>query len=385
MTVYNNFKEKLMADKRDYYEVLGVSKSATDDEIKKAYRSLAKKYHPDLHPGDKEAEAKFKEVNEAYAVLSDADKKNKYDQYGHAAFDPSMGGGSGFGGFGGGFGDFDFGDIFSSFFGGGGSSSERRGQIDGEDIYTRVSISFEEAVFGCKKEISFARIEACEECGGSGAEKGTKPETCQTCKGTGRVTVRQQTMLGYMQSQRACQNCRGTGKIIKTPCKNCNSKGYVRVPKKLEVSIPQGIDSYQKIILRGQGSAGRNGGMNGDLIIEVTVKEHSIFTREGNNIFCEVPISFTEAALGAEIDIPTLEGKTEKFTIPEGTQSGSDFTLRGKGIANVNSRRKGDLIITVVVETPRNLSSEQKKLLSEFAKTLGESPKKKSFFEKLFK
>ncbi len=375
-----------MADKRDYYEVLGVSKSASDDEIKKAYRSLAKKYHPDLHPGDKEAEAKFKEVNEAYAVLSDADKKSKYDQYGHAAFDPSMGGGgSGFGGFGG-FGDFDFGDIFSSFFGGGSSGgSERRGAVDGDDIYTRVNISFEEAVFGCKKDVSFARIEACEDCHGSGAEKGTKPETCQSCKGTGRVTVRQQTMLGYMQSQRACQNCRGTGKIVKTPCKNCNGKGYVRVNKKLEVTIPQGIDNYQKIILRGQGSAGRNGGMNGDLIIEVRVKEHSIFKREGNNVFCEVPISFTEAALGAEIDIPTLDGKTEKYTIPEGTQSGTDFTLRGKGISDVNSRRKGDLIITAVVETPKNLSSEQKRILEEFAKTLGESPKKQSFFDKLFK
>ena len=378
-----------MADnKRDYYEVLGVSKSASDDEIKKAYRSLAKKYHPDLNPGDKVAEAKFKEVNEAYDVLSDSDKRQKYDQYGHAAFDPSMGGGgAGFGGFGGGFGDFDFGDIFSSFFGGGGSSSKRTAAIDGDDILSRVTITFDEAVFGCKKEISFARIEACPDCGASGAAKGTTPEKCGNCRGTGRVTVQQQSMFGYVQSQRACSNCRGTGKIIKTPCKNCNGKGYIKVNKKLEVTIPAGIDSAQRIILRGQGSAGRNGGANGDLIIDVRVQPHNIFTREGNNVYCEIPISFAEAALGAEIDIPVLGGKTEKYQIPEGTQSGTSFTLKGKGVADVNTKRRGDLIITVNVETPRNLTSEQKKILSEFAKTLGENNtgKKQSFFKKFFK
>ena len=375
-------------NKRDYYEVLGVSKSASDDEIKKAYRVLAKKYHPDMNPGDKEAEAKFKEANEAYAVLSDSDKRAKYDQFGHAAFDPSMGGGSGFGGFGGfGGGDFDFGDIFSSFFGGGGSSrSSRNMPIEGDDVMARITITFDEAVFGCKKEISFARVEACPECGASGAAKGTKPETCETCHGSGRVTVQQQTMLGYMQTQRACSNCRGTGKIIKTPCKNCNGKGYIKVNKKLEVSIPAGIDSMQRIILRGQGSAGRNGGSAGDLIIEVRVKEHEIFTRERNNIYCEIPISFSEATLGAEIDIPVLGGKTEKYTIPEGTQTGTAFTVKGKGIPDINSKRKGDLIITVFVETPKNLTNEQKKLLQEFSKSLGESNtgKKNSFFKKLF-
>lgn len=378
-----------MADnKRDYYEVLGVQKNAGDDEIKKAYRSLAKKYHPDMNPGDKDAEMKFKEVNEAYAVLSDADKRSKYDRFGHAAFDPSAGGGSGFGGFGG-FGgtDFDFGDIFSSFFGGGGSSRSRQNMaIEGDDVATRVTISFEEAAFGCKKDISFARIEACGECNGTGAEKGSNIETCQTCRGTGRVTVQQQTMLGYMQTQRACQNCRGTGKIIKSPCKNCNGKGRIKINKKLEVNIPAGIDHMQNIILRGQGSAGVNGGANGDLIIEVRVKEDKVFTRDGYHIYCEVPISFTEAALGADIDVPLLGGKTEKLHIPEGTQSGTSFTLRGKGIPNVNTGRKGDLIITAVVETPRNLTQRQKDILAEFAGALDDkSPKsRQSLFSKLF-
>ena len=383
-----------MADsKRDYYEVLGVSKTASDDEIKKAYRGLAKKYHPDMNPGDKEAEAKFKEANEAYDVLSDSEKRQKYDQYGHAAFDPSMGGGSGFGGFGGfGGGDFDFGDIFSSFFGGGGgggggSRSRRNMPIDGEDVSTRITIDFEEAAFGCKKEISFARIEACPECGSSGAEKGTKPETCATCRGTGSVTVKQQTMLGYMQTQRQCTECRGTGRIIKSPCKNCNGKGFIKVNKKLEVSIPAGLDTMQRIVLRGQGSAGRNGGDNGDLIIEVRVKNHEIFTRDGNNLYCDVPISFTEAALGAEIEIPILGGKPEKYEIPEGTQSGTSFTIKGKGIPDINSKRRGDLIITVLVETPKNLSSEQKKLLRQFADSLGEknNARKKGVFERFFK
>ncbi|MBQ1260594.1 MAG: molecular chaperone DnaJ [Clostridia bacterium] len=377
-----------MADKRDYYEVLGVSKTASDDEIKKAYRSLAKKYHPDMNPGDAEAEAKFKEANEAYAVLSDKEKRDKYDQYGHAAFDPASGGG-GFGGFGG-FGDFDFGDIFSSFFGGGGSSSRRRANmaVDGDDVATRITVSFEEAAFGCKKEVSFARIEGCPDCNSTGAQKGTKAETCPECNGSGTVTVRQQTMLGYMQTQKACQNCRGTGKIIKNPCRNCNGKGFIRINKKLDVSIPAGIDNMQRIVLRGQGSAGRNGGDNGDLIIEVRVKPHKIFTREGNDVYCDVPISYAEATLGAEIDIPTLDGKTRRYTIPEGTQTGASFTLRGEGITDINSKRRGDLIITVGIETPKNLNSEQKRLLKEFAASLGEdtgSVKRQNFFKNLFK
>ena len=378
-----------MADnKRDYYEVLGVSKEASEDEIKKAYRSLAKKYHPDMNPGDKEAEVKFKEANEAYAVLSDAEKRQKYDRYGHAAFDPAAGGGgSGFGGFGGFGADFDFGDIFSSFFGGGGGRSQRsNAPREGDDVAARVTISFEEAAFGCKKEISFARIESCGECSGSGAAKGSSAESCATCRGTGRVTVQQQTMLGYMQTQRACSACGGKGKIIKNPCTNCNGKGRIKINKKLEVNIPAGIDNMQNIILRGQGSAGVNGGPNGDLIIEVRVRPDKIFTREGTNIYCDIPISFAEATLGAEIEIPVLGGNTEKVKIPEGTQSGTPITLRGKGIPNVNSGRKGDLIITVNIETPKGLNKEQKELLEKFAASLGDNNTKsrQSFFSKIF-
>ena len=379
-----------MADnKRDYYEVLGVQKGASEDEIKKAYRSLAKKYHPDMNPGNAEAEVKFKEVNEAYAVLSDSEKRSKYDRFGHDAFDPTSGGG-GFGGFGGfGGADFDFGDIFSSFFGGGSTSSRSRANapIEGDDIGARISISFEEAAFGCKKDINFARVENCSDCGGSGAEKESDIEKCSECRGTGRVTVRQQTMLGYMQTQRTCPKCNGKGKIIKNPCKNCNGKGRVKLNKKLEVNIPSGIDNGNNIVLRGQGSAGVNGGPNGDLIIEVRVKEHSIFTRKSNNIYCDVPISFAEATLGAEIDVPVLGGGTDKYKIPEGTQTGTKFTMKGKGISDINTKRKGDLIITVEVETPRNLNSKQKDLLKAFSESLGESNsnKKGNFFKNLFK
>ena len=378
-----------MADKRDYYEVLGVSKSASEDEIKKAYRGLAKKYHPDLHPGDAEAEAKFKEANEAYDVLSDADKRAKYDQYGHAAFDPAAGGGSGFGGFGGfggGFGDFDFGDIFSNMFGGGGSSRSRANMpVEGDDVAARVNLSFEEAAFGCKKEVSFARVEECGDCGGSGAAKGTKPETCQTCRGTGRVTVQQRTMLGMMQTQQTCSACRGKGKIILSPCKNCKGAGYVKLTKNMTVTIPEGIGEGQRVVLRGQGSAGRNGGANGDLVIEVHIRPHAFFEREGNHIYCDIPISFTEAALGADIEIPTLEGK-QSYHIPDGTQPGTAFTLRGKGVPDLHSKRRGDLIITVNVEVPKNLSSEQKKLLQEFAKASSKdaSDKRSGFLKKLF-
>ena len=379
-----------MADnKRDYYEVLGVQKGASEDEIKKAYRTLAKKYHPDMNPGNSEAEVKFKEVNEAYAVLSDAEKRSKYDRFGHNAFDPTAGGGGyggGYGGFNGA--EFDFGDIFSSFFGGGSSSRSRaNAPVEGDDVGARITISFEEAAFGCKKEVSFARIENCSSCGGSGAEKASDIEKCPECKGAGRVTVKQQTILGYMQTQRTCQRCNGRGKIIKTPCKNCSGKGRVKINKKLEVNVPAGIDDRQNIVLRAQGSAGINGGPNGDLIIEVRIKEDKVFRREGNHVYCEVPVTFAEATLGAEIDVPVLGGGTEKFNLPEGTQSGTEFTIKGKGIPDINTKRRGDLIIKVAIETPKNLSGKQKELLMAFAESLGEnnSTKKQSFFKKFFK
>ena len=376
-----------MAEKRDYYEVLGVSKSATPEEIKKAYRALAKKYHPDMNPGDKEAEAKFKEVNEAYAILSDEDKRRQYDQLGHAAFEgPSGGGYGGYGGgFEGGFGGFDFSDIFSSFFGGGSSRADtRNAPQEGDDILTRVTLEFEEAVFGCKKEVNFSRVEGCPDCGTTGAEKGTKPETCSSCRGKGFVVAQQQTMFGYTQTRRACTSCNGTGKIIKTPCKNCNGKGYIKINKRLEVTIPQGIDNMQRVVLRGQGSAGRNGGPSGDLVIEVKVKPHKIFKRDGMNLYCEVKVSFVDAALGATIEVPLLGGKVEKFDLPEGTQTGSSFTLRGKGVPNINNpKRVGDLIFTVIIETPKGLTSEQKKLLRAFDDSFGE--KKGSGKKRIFK
>ena len=374
-----------MADKRDYYEVLGVDKGADANAIKKAYRSLAKKYHPDMNPGDKEAEAKFKEVNEAYAVLSDDEKKAKYDQFGHAAFDPAAGGGYGadFGGFG------DFGDIFSSFFGGGfggGSSGGRRANAPtrGDDIGIRVTISFEEAAFGVKKEVSYNRVQKCGECGGSGAAKGSSAETCSACNGTGQKRVMQRLGGMQFQSTAPCDACRGTGKVIKNPCSNCRGSGSVRATKSLTVTIPAGIDNGQKIALRGQGCDGRNGGPAGDLIITIQVKPHSVFEREEFDIYCEIPITVAEATLGAEIKIPTLEDAVP-YTIPEGTQPGTTFTLRGKGIPYVNNNnRRGDLIFRVNVEIPRGLNEKQKDAMRTFADSCGESnyAKKSGFFKK---
>ena len=373
-----------MADKRDYYEVLGVEKSADANTIKKAYRSLAKKYHPDMNPGDQEAEAKFKEVNEAYAVLSDEEKKAKYDQFGHAAFDPAAGGGYGadFGGFG------DFGDIFSSFFGGGfgGGSTGKRANAPtrGDDIGIRLSISFEEAAFGVKKEVSYNKIQKCNECGGSGAAKGTTAETCHTCNGTGQKRVIQRLGGMQFQSTAPCDACRGTGKVIKTPCSACRGSGSVRTTKTLTVTIPAGIDNGQKIALRGQGCDGRNGGSAGDLIITIQVKPHSVFEREEFDLYCEIPITVAEATLGAEIKIPTLEDPVP-YTIPEGTQPGTTFTLRGKGIPYVNNNnRRGDLIFRVNVEIPRGLNEKQKDAMRTFADSCGENnyAKKSGFFKK---
>lgn len=377
-----------MAEKRDYYEVLGVSKTATDDELKKAYRSLAKKYHPDMNPGDKDAEVKFKELNEAYGVLSDADKRAKYDQFGHDAFDPSKGG-VGFNAS-----DFDFGDILSSIFGGGfggfggfGGGGERRRNAPrrGDDVMQSVLISFEDAAFGCKRDVSYPRIVKCDECDGTGAEKGTTPETCSVCHGTGQVTSTQRTPFGMMQSTHACDKCRGTGKIIKNPCKNCRGTGYIRITRKIEVSIPAGIDNGQRIALRGEGDAGRNGGTPGDLIITVNVRNHQTFERDGYDIYCEVPVTFAEAALGAKIKVPTLESSVE-YDMPEGTQTGTTFTLSRQGIQYVNNpSRRGDLHFTVTIEVPKNLNSQQKKLLADFADSCGENNyAKRKKFRRLF-
>ncbi|MBO4264557.1 MAG: molecular chaperone DnaJ [Clostridia bacterium] len=381
-----------MADtKRDYYEVLGVDKNADEATIKKAYRNLAKKYHPDMNPGDKEAEIKFKEANEAYAVLSDAEKKARYDQFGHAGVDPNMGGDQGFGGFGGfgsqGFGGFDFGDIFDMFgMGGQRSSSRRNGPMRGEDLGTRLTISFEEAAFGCKKEISFAKIEKCGDCGGSGAAKGTSAETCPKCGGTGQIRVSQRTALGMFQTTRVCDECGGSGKKIKNPCPSCRGQGQKRVNKKIDVTIPAGIDDGSRMSVRGQGNDGKNGGPSGDLIITVNVRPHPIFERDGYDLFCEIPITFTEATLGATITVPTLEGNTS-FDIPEGTQTGTVFTIRNKGIQVINSKAKGDLNFRVTIEVPKGLDSKQKELLRQFGESCGKKnyTKKEKFFSKLFK
>ena len=300
-----------MADKRDYYEVLGVAKDADEATLKKAYRTLAKRYHPDMHPGDAEAEAKFKEANEAYEVLSDPEKRRKYDQFGHAAFDPAAGGGFGGGFNGAGFDFGDIGDIFSSFFGGGNGRASMA--EDGDDILVRLTLTFEEAVFGCKKDIEFNHIESCPECGATGAAKGSTPETCATCHGRGQVTVQQQSFFGgVVRSQRPCPSCNGRGKIVKDPCKNCNGRAYVKVTKKMTVTVPEGIDNGERIRISGMGDAGRRGGTNGDLYVEMRVRQHNIFRREGRNLYCEVPITFAEAALGAEIDVPMPDGSTVK-------------------------------------------------------------------------
>ena len=386
-----------MATKRDYYEVLGVNKNATDDELKKAYRKLAKKYHPDANPDNKkEAEMKFKEVNEAYENLSDPQKRRMYDQFGHNGPQGFGGAGGPFGGQNGyysytssgfdGFGDFgDLGDIFSSFFGGGfggRNSSKQRGPRKGADLNVRMDITFEQSFLGVEKEIIITRDEECTHCHGSGAKPGTSPVKCPTCNGTGKVTGVQNTILGQMQTTRTCTACHGTGEIINEPCENCRGKGKVRKQPKIKVKIPAGIDDNQTVVLRGEGEPGEKGGQKGDLYITVKIKRHSIYTRKGSNVLCEVPITITQAALGAELEIPMVDGTKEKYKIPEATQTGSKFTIRNKGFKSINSTSYGDFIFTVTVQTPKRLSKEQRDLLVQLARTMNEQPpiKKRGLF-----
>lgn len=376
--------------KRDYYEVLGVQKGCSDEELKKAYRKVAKKYHPDLNPGDAEAEAKFKEANEAYAVLSDAEKRQRYDQFGHAGVDPNFGaGGAGAGGF-----DFsDFGDIFDTFFGGsggfggfGGSTRTRNpnGPIRGNNVNISINLSFIEAAKGCKKTININRMVRCEECNGSGAAAGTQPEICPDCHGSGQVMTQQRTPFGMMQSARPCSRCGGTGKIVKDPCKKCNGMGRSRKAVKLEVSVPAGIDDGQTFVLRGQGDDGLNGGPAGDVNVTVSVRRDPLFERDGYDVWCDVPITFTQAVLGAEVTVPTIDGKVS-YTVPEGTQPGTVFRLRNKGISYINGRGRGDQYVRVNIEVPTNLSSKQKDALREFDGQCTDKNynKRKGFFEKL--
>ena len=382
-----------MAQKRDFYEVLGVDKNATEDELKKAYRKLAKKYHPDANPDNKkEAEAKFKEVNEAYETLSNPEKRRMYDQFGPdgpQGFGGTNGGGfysQGFDGFN--MGDFgDLGDIFSSFFGGGFGSSgrssrTRNGPSKGADLRYDIEISFEEAYLGVQKSISFNREEKCTTCNGTGAKPGTTAQTCTMCKGTGQITQMQTTILGQMQTTRTCPNCHGEGKVIKEPCETCRGKGKVRKATKLSVKIPAGIDNDQTVVLRGEGAAGNKGGTNGDLYINVHVKPHHLYTRKGNNVYCDVPVTVTQATLGATIEVPMVNGTKEKFKIPEGTQTDTKFRIKGKGFNNVNGSSVGDFIFTIIVQTPKRLSKEQRELFEKLAQTMNEQPpvRKKGIF-----
>ncbi|MDR0446717.1 MAG: molecular chaperone DnaJ [Oscillospiraceae bacterium] len=357
-----------MAEKRDYYEALGVGRGASDNEIKKAFRQLAKQYHPDVNPGDQAAEARFKEINEAYEVLSDADKKGRYDAYGHAGVDPSYAAsGGGFGGFDGfgGFAGGDLGDILGTIFGGGRSSTaQRNAPRRGERVSVGVTVSFEDAAFGCEKELEITRVENCEECSGTGAAPGTTPEKCTQCNGSGVVTQTRRTAFGVMQSSADCPKCGGRGRIISSPCEKCRGAGRVRRRRTVTVRIPAGIDSGQALNMRGQGGAGINGGESGDLYVSVTVRPHDIFERDGTAVLLELPISFTKAALGGEAEVPTLDGKV-KYTIPEGTQTGTTFRLRGKGIPSLRGVGRGDQLVTVRVKTPTNLTREQKELLRQ--------------------
>ena len=354
-----------MAEKRDYYEVLGLQKGASDDEIKKAFRKMAMKYHPDRNPGDKEAEEKFKEVNEAYGVLSDADKKSKYDRFGHAGVDPNAGfGGGGFGGFGG--------------------SARRNGPKKGRDLQKAITIEFEEAAFGTKKEISINKYVKCSTCGGEGNAPGTEKKTCANCGGTGQVHTVQRTPFGQFQSTGPCPECGGKGTVIETPCPDCSGSGRVRKTIKINVDIPAGVDNDSVIPIRGQGEPGENGGPNGDLYVVITVKPHKVFRRERDNLYLDIPITFNQAALGDEITVPTLDGKVS-YKVPAGTQPNTVFRLKGKGMKNVRSGRMGDLYVKAVLEVPTKLNTKQKKVIEDMGKAVDHKcyQKKSSFAEKM--
>lgn len=369
--------------KRDYYEVLGLSKGATEQEIKKAYRQLAKKYHPDLNPDNKEAEQKFKEANEAYEVLSDSQKKARYDQYGHAGVDGNGGGfGQGFEGFGGGFGDI-FEDIFD-MFGGGFSGGRRSGPQKGHDLKYQLDIKFEEAAFGVEKEIKINKTENCSTCSGTGAKPGTNKSTCQKCNGTGELRYAQRTAFGQFVRTGVCETCKGTGQIIEEPCTKCHGTGKERKAKKISIKVPAGVDTGSVIPLRGQGEPGEKGGPPGDLYVYINVLPHEVFEREGNDIICEMPISFVQATLGAEIEVPTLDGRV-KYTIPEGTQTGTIFRLKSKGVPSVRGYGRGDQYVKVVVQVPKKLTEKQREILMEFANESGEGSLsgKKGFFNKV--
>ena len=386
-----------MAEKRDYYEVLGIGKNATDAEIKSAYRKLAKKYHPDLNPGDKEAEEKFKEVNEANDVLSDPQKRQRYDQFGFAGVDPNYAAanGGGAGGVGGGFGGVDLGDIFGDIFGGGfgggfsgfgGGSSTRTANAPrkGHDIQASVILTFEEAAHGCSKKITINRQDTCPDCGGTGAAKGTSPETCPDCGGRGYVVTQQRTPFGVMQSQQPCSHCGGRGTIIRNPCKTCRGTGKTAARKSLEINIPAGIDDDQNIALRGQGDAGSNGGPAGDVIVHVTVKADPMFERDGYDVTIHVPITFSQAVLGDDVEVPTVDGRIVQH-IPEGTQSGTKFRLRGQGIQYLNGRGRGDQYVIVDVEIPKKVTRAQREALKAFEDSMKEDnyEKRKGFFKNL--
>ena len=372
-----------MADKRDYYEVLGVNKGASDDEIKKAYRQSAKKYHPDLHPGDKEAEEKFKEVNEAYEVLSDKEKRARYDQFGHAGVDPNFGAGGAGSPFGQ---DIDLGDIFSSFFGGFGGrrSANPNAPRRGSDIETQLYISFEEAAKGCRKTVQYQAISTCKDCNGTGAQKGTSPKTCSACGGRGQVTINQRTPFGVVQTSRPCDACKGRGKIVETPCRTCNGRGQVRRKRTVDVNVPAGINEEQVLSVAGHGNSGINGGPAGDLHVYIGIRPHPIFERRGDDVWCDLPITFAQAALGATVTVPTLDGKAS-YDIHEGTQPGDVFKLKGKGIQHLNGRGRGDQYVKVVIEVPKNLNSKQKDMIRQFDSALGDKnyQKRKGFMDKL--